>query len=46
MQDYDLDTVHQISRSPKDLIVRWARDFGTIKPAATIPAKASVTTSI
>jgi nitrate reductase / nitrite oxidoreductase, alpha subunit len=34
LQDYDLDTVHQINRSPKDLIVRWARDFGTIKPAA------------
>ena len=33
-QDYDLDTVHQISRTPKDLIVRWARDSGTIKPAA------------
>src|SRR5207249_3643358 len=32
--DYDLDTVHQISRSPKDLIVRFARDCGTIKPAA------------
>ncbi|MGH8459771.1 MAG: molybdopterin-dependent oxidoreductase, partial [Nevskiales bacterium] len=34
LQDYDLDTVHQISRSPKDLIVRWSRDSGTIKPAA------------
>src|ERR671919_87973 len=34
LQDYDLDTVHQINRSPKDLIVRWARDFGTIKPMA------------
>ena len=33
-QDYDLDTVHQITRSPKDLLVRWARDSGTIKPAA------------
>ena len=33
-QDYDLDTVHQICRTPKDLIVRWARDSGTIKPAA------------
>ena len=34
LQDYDLDTVHQINRAPKDLIVRWARDSGTIKPAA------------
>ena len=34
LQDYDLDTVHQINRCPKDLIVRWARDIGTIKPAA------------
>ncbi|MEK6587148.1 MAG: molybdopterin-dependent oxidoreductase, partial [Nitrospirota bacterium] len=25
-QDYDLDTVHQICRTPKDLLVRWARD--------------------
>ncbi|MBX3238131.1 MAG: molybdopterin-dependent oxidoreductase, partial [Nitrospiraceae bacterium] len=33
-QDYDLDTVHQINRAPRDLIVRWARDSGTIKPAA------------
>lgn len=33
-QDYDLDTTHQITRSPKDLLVRWARDSGTIKPAA------------
>src|SRR5919197_1076562 len=30
--DYGLDTVHQINRAPKDLIVRWARDNGTIKP--------------
>ncbi|CUS34648.1 molybdopterin-dependent oxidoreductase [Candidatus Nitrospira nitrificans] len=34
LQDYDLDTTHQITRSPKDLLVRWARDSGTIKPAA------------
>ena len=34
LQDYDLDTVHQINRAPKDLIVRWARDSGTVKPAA------------
>src|SRR5439155_900240 len=30
----DLDTTHQISQCPKDLIVRWARDMGTVKPAA------------
>src|SRR5207249_11923405 len=34
VQDYDLDATHQISNTPKDLIVRWARDSGTIKPAA------------
>jgi nitrate reductase alpha subunit len=34
LQDYDLDTVAQITRAPKDLIVRWGRDSGTIKPAA------------
>ena len=34
LQDYDLDTSHQITRAPKDLMVRWARDSGTIKPAA------------
>ena len=34
LQDYDLDTVHQVNRAPKDLIVRWARDCGTVKPAA------------
>ena len=34
LQDYDLDTTHQITRAPKDLLVRWARDSGTIKPAA------------
>lgn len=33
-QDYDLDTCHQICRTPKDLLVRWARDSGSIKPAA------------
>src|SRR5690242_10185523 len=33
-QDFDLDTVHQITRAPKDLLVRYARDCGTIKPAA------------
>src|SRR5437870_2326226 len=34
VQDFDLDATHQISNTPKDLIVRWARDSGTIKPAA------------
>ena len=34
LQDYDLDTVHQVNRAPKDLFVRWARDCGTVKPAA------------
>src|SRR5438094_6009464 len=34
VQDYDLDTTHAITQSPKDLIVRWARDMGTVKPAA------------
>jgi len=34
VQDFDLDTTHQITNSPKDLIVRWARDCGTVKPAA------------
>ncbi|MFV3255187.1 hypothetical protein, partial [Klebsiella pneumoniae] len=24
LQDYDLDTTHQITRAPKDLLVRWA----------------------
>ncbi len=34
VQDFDLDTTHQITQSPKDLIVRWARDCGTVKPMA------------
>jgi nitrate reductase alpha subunit len=32
VQDFDLDTAHQITNTPKDLIVRWARDCGTVKP--------------
>ena len=28
VQDFDLDTTAQITNSPKDLIVRWARDSG------------------
>src|SRR3989449_5100825 len=31
VQDFDLDTTHAITQSPKDLIVRWARDCGTVK---------------
>src|SRR2546426_541692 len=34
VQDFDLDTTNQITNSPKDLIVRWARDCGTVKPMA------------
>jgi len=34
VQDFDLDTTFQITNSPKDLIVRWARDCGTVKPLA------------
>lgn len=30
--EYDLDKVHDMTGSPKDLIVQMARDFGTIKP--------------
>lgn len=29
---YDLDTTHDITGTPKELIPRFARDFGTIKP--------------
>ncbi|MFQ5941645.1 MAG: molybdopterin-dependent oxidoreductase, partial [Nitrososphaerales archaeon] len=29
---YDLDKVHDITGTPKELIPRFARDFGTIKP--------------
>src|SRR5438552_3705064 len=32
--DDNLDTTHAITQSPKDLIVRWARDCGTVKPMA------------
>src|SRR2546428_654044 len=34
LQYLDLDTTHAIWQSPKDLIVRWARDCGTVKPLA------------
>ena len=33
-QDYDLDTVAEITRAPKDLIERLAEDIATIKPVA------------
>jgi len=34
LKDYDLDTVHEITHSPKELIQRLARDIATIKPVA------------
>ncbi|MBI5949759.1 MAG: molybdopterin-dependent oxidoreductase [Chloroflexi bacterium] len=34
LADYDLDTVAEISGSPKDLIERLANDIATIKPVA------------
>ncbi|MBI4431839.1 MAG: molybdopterin-dependent oxidoreductase [Candidatus Omnitrophica bacterium] len=34
LQDYDLDTVADITRAPKDLIVQLAQDMATIKPVA------------
>jgi nitrate reductase alpha subunit len=34
LQDYDLDTVAEISQSPKELILRLADDIATIKPVA------------
>ncbi len=34
LKDYDLDTVYEITTTPKDLILRLAKDIGTIKPAA------------
>jgi len=34
LRDYDLDTVSEISGSPKDLIERLANDIATIKPVA------------
>jgi nitrate reductase alpha subunit len=32
--DYDLDTVHEITHAPKDLVRRLAKDIATIKPVA------------
>ncbi len=34
LRDYDLDSVVEITRSPRKLIERLAEDLGTIKPAA------------
>jgi nitrate reductase alpha subunit len=34
LKDYDLDTVHEITQSPKELITRLAHDIASIKPAA------------
>ncbi|MBT4431058.1 MAG: molybdopterin-dependent oxidoreductase, partial [Nitrospinaceae bacterium] len=34
LKDYDLDTVHEITQSPKELIEQFAKDVSTIKPAA------------
>jgi nitrate reductase alpha subunit len=34
LEDYDLDTVHDITHAPKELIERLAKDLGTISPAA------------
>ena len=34
LKDYDLDTVHEITQAPKELIEQIAKDIATIKPAA------------
>ncbi|MDP6484347.1 MAG: molybdopterin-dependent oxidoreductase, partial [Nitrospinota bacterium] len=34
LKDYDLESVHEITHCPKDLITRFAKDLATIKPAA------------
>jgi nitrate reductase alpha subunit len=34
LKDYDLDTVHEITHAPKELIRRLAKDIATIKPVA------------
>ncbi len=34
LKDYDLDTVHEITHSPKELIERLAKDIATTKPVA------------
>ncbi len=32
LRDYDLDTVHEITQSPRELITRMAHDIASIKP--------------
>ncbi|MBI2881964.1 MAG: molybdopterin-dependent oxidoreductase [Candidatus Tectomicrobia bacterium] len=34
LKDYDLETVHEITHSPKDLIERFAQDVATLAPVA------------
>lgn len=34
LRDYDIDTVHEITEAPKELIQRLAKDVATIKPMA------------
>ncbi len=34
LRDYDLDTVHEITHAPRELVRRLARDLATIAPAA------------
>jgi nitrate reductase alpha subunit len=34
LKDYDLDTVHEITHTPKEFITRLAHDIATIKPVA------------
>jgi nitrate reductase alpha subunit len=34
LKDYDLETVHEITHAPKELVRRMARDIATIKPVA------------
>ncbi len=34
LRDYDLDTVHEITHAPKELVERLARDIATTKPTA------------
>ena len=34
LRDYDLDTVAEITRAPKELILRLARDIATLSPVA------------
>ena len=34
LKDYDLDTVHEITHTPKEFVTRLAHDIATIKPVA------------